>query len=305
MAIRLNMTVANIAATLAAGYTHLRIYRSAEYSSGFSEITTTSTLIELLPGVSAYSFLDGNGTTEHWYRSSYVDTSGVVSETSPSASFAGDYEDTNFVATTYPSEAVFTNYDFYVIDKVRNIIGDPRELTRDYISSSTSYSDVSTDGYSLTFSNPKGWPLKVTLDGQDYISKDEPRVNDYQFLTFSGTTINTTSGTLDVWYYHFRNSDTEVLRTFNGLTTPVGLTAAQVTFDLSVVLAGIELLEKELRQFSITSGSKVDIYEEIGIDPSAGITSRMKDLADLRARKDELIDAILVDDPELFGVLID
>jgi hypothetical protein len=155
-----------------------------------------------------------------------------------------------------------------------------------------------------TLSNPRGWPLRVVLDEVEYTTLEEPRVNDYQFLTFSGTTISGTS-VLDVWYYHFRYSDSEILVTFNGLNPPPELEADQVTFDLAAVCAAIELLEGELRLFGVTSGSEVDIFQEIRINPKGGFDGRVSDLQALRKLKKELIAAILAENPNLFGVLID
>lgn len=309
MAIKLTIAVLDITSTLGLGYTHIKVYRSAEETTGFSEITTPTQRIALQAGVSVYTFIDGSGTTEHWYKTVFFDEDGVLADSTSSDAFMGDYFDTNFAPTTYPEEAVFTANDRYVVDRIRNLIGDPKQLTRDYVSVETGYSTVSVDGKTHSLSNPRGWPLKVELDGVEYIDEDEPRVNDYQFITFSGAAINTTSGTLDVWYYHFRNSDTEILRTLNGLTPPPQLTADQVTFELAAVCAAIELLEGELRLFGVTSGSEVDIFQEIRINPKGGFDGRFKDLDALRKRKQALIDAILGEldniHANLDGVLID
>lgn len=309
MAIKLTIAVLDITSTLGLGYTHIKVYRSAEETTGFSEITTPTQRIALQAGVSVYTFIDGSGTTEHWYKTVFFDEDGVLADSTSSDAFMGDYFDTNFAPTTYPEEAVFTANDRYVVDRIRNLIGDPKQLTRDYVSVETGYSTVSVDGKTHSLSNPRGWPLKVELDGVEYTDEDEPRVNDYQFITFSGAAINTTSGTLDVWYYHFRNSDTEILRTLNGLTPPPQLTADQVTFELAAVCAAIELLEGELRLFGVTSGSEVDIFQEIRINPKGGFDGRFKDLDALRKRKQALIDAILGEldniHANLDGVLID
>lgn len=310
MSVKLSITVVDVNSAIGVGYTHIKVYRSAEQDVGFTEITTPDSIIELQSGQSTYTFIDGSGTTEHWYRTTFFDNTGTVDESNPSSSFRGDFFDTNFAPITYPEDAVFTPNDYYVIDRIRNLIGDPKELTRDYISVESGYSSISVDQKTHSLSNPRGWPLKVTLDGVEYTSKDEPRVNDYQFITFSGTIINTTSGTLDVWYYHFRHSDTEILRTFNGLTPPPQLEAEQVTFELAAVCAAIEILEKELRLFGVNSGTEVDIFQEIRINPKGGFDGRLKDLDALRKRKKDLIDAILAEEdginsPDICGVLID
>ena len=310
MAINLTITVADINATLAFGYTHIKVYRSAESTTDFGEITTPSSIIELVPGTSGYTFLDGSGTAEHWYQTTFYDNGLVITESAASTSFRGEFFDTNFSPITYPEEAVFTLNDRYVVDRLRSLVGDPKQLTRDYVSIQSGYSSISADLSTHSLSNPRGWPLRIILDDTEYITKDEPRVNDYQFVTFSGATVNTTSGTLDVWYYHFRNSDTELLRVYNGLIAPPQLTAAQVTFELAAVCAAIEVLEGELRLFGVTSGSEVDIFQEIRINPKGGFDGRGNDLDALRKRKQALIDAILseedgINGPDIDGVLID
>ena len=310
MAVNLSIAVADIAATLTAGFTHIKVYRSAEQDSGFGEITTSSSLIELVSGVSDYEFIDYNGTTEHWYRTTFFDGS---TESVFSASFQGTFVDTNFGSITYPAEAVFTSNDYFVIDKIRQLTGDRKELTRDYVSPATGYDSISEDGKTHTLSNPRGWPVSVLVDGVEFTSREEPTVNDFQFVTFSGsTTIAEVSGTVfDVWFYHFRTSDSEILRIYNGLTPPVPLTKEQVTFELAITCAAIEILTGELVLAGAISGLEVDIFEEIRINPKAGLDGRTGFLTDLLKRKQKMIDDILADagginDPtKIFGVLID
>lgn len=309
MAISLTIPVLDISATLVFGYTHIKVYRSAEQGSGFSEITTTAALIPLVVGTSTYTFIDGSGTTEHWYLTAFVDDSAVVAESAASVAFRGDFYDTNFSPITYPEEAVFTSNDRYILDRLRMAVGDEKELTRDYISVDTGYSAISIDGTTLALSNPSGWPLRVTLDSTEYITKDEPRVNDYKFLTFSGTTINTSSSVLDVWYYHFRNSDTELLRVFNSMTPPPPLSADEVPFELAICMTAVKVLEGELRLFGITSGSEIEIYEEIRINPKGGVAARQNDLDALRGRCKYLLEQAIADlggiNQDICGVLID
>ncbi len=306
MAVQLTIEVTDISATLLAGYTKIKIYRSALETSGFDEITTSSTTVPLQIGVSDYEFIDAGGTTSHWYRYTYYDPN-TPAESEFSSSFLGDYYDTNFTAANYPEEGVFTNDDRLVLDKVRSMIGDRKELTRDFVSAETGYSSISSDEYTHTLSNPKGWPVKVILDDVSYTTAANPVVNDYQFITFSGSQISTTSGTLDIWYYHFRFSDAEVMRAYNGLTPPYPLEAADVTFELAILCVAIELLSSELSGTSASSGVEVDIHEEIRINPKVGLDSRYANLKRLIAERDAIIAGIEDDtyDDDLFGVLID
>jgi len=289
MAISLNIPVTSIVATISAGYTHIRVYRSAEQFLGYTALTSSTSDLLLSLSESVYTFVDGGGSTEHWYTVTFVDVNGVVPPSEASPAFRGSFFDTNFSPITYPEEAVFTSNDRYIIDRMRSVVGDPKQLTRDFVSPDTGYSNMSIDQATLTFSNTRGWPLRVVLDGVDYTDITEPRVNDYQFLTFSGTQVSTISGTLDVWYYHFRNSDVELLRTFNNLTPPPELLPAEVPFELALLCASIEILEAEVRLFGVTSGSEIEIFQEIRINPKGGLTGRLADLAALRSRKEALL----------------
>jgi hypothetical protein len=307
VAIQLSIVVADITSTLAAGYTHIKIYRSAKQASGFTEITIPDSIVLLEAGKNTYSFTDKTGTTKHFYTSTFFDSGGVVAETALSNAFVGTFVDLRYSPVTYPKEFDFTSDDYYIINRVRLYLGDSKELNRDHVSSATGYDSISEDGFTHTFSNPKGWPLKVELDGIEYTTLDEPRINDFQFVTFSGVAIDTTSGTLDVWYDHFRHADSEILVTYNGLVPPPPLTEDQVTFELAAVCTALELLENELRLFGATSSSEVDIFQEIRINPKGGVDGRLDDIKALRERKNQLIAGILdveIED-DLFGVQID
>jgi hypothetical protein len=306
MSVNLTIVVADITATLAAGYTHIKVYRSSQEETGFVEITIPGNLVELQAGISTYSYIDKNGNPEHWYRVTYYDIN-TPAESVFGSSFKGVFEDTNFNPLTYAEEAIYTNNDHLVIDKVRTLIGDRKELIRDYVSALAGYSTISEDGYTHSFTNPRGWPVSITLDDVVYTELGQPQVNDYQFITFSGITINTTSGTLDVWYYNFRFSDSEILKVYNALTPPSPLTEDQVTFELKILCCAIELISSELRLSGVVSGTEVAIFEEIKINPKGGLDSRLKDLLAMMEQKQEMIDSIFkeVMQDDLFGVLID
>jgi len=307
MAVRVNITVFDITSTLSAGYTHIKVYRSSDETTGFAEITTPSSIILLVAGTSTYYFDDVGGTTNHWYKTTFYNNS-TADESAFSTAFQGDYVDLVFSsANRYPEEGIFTNRDRLIIDRIRDLIGDRKELTRDYVSVLTGYDNVSEDQYSFTLSNPNGWPVQVNLDGTYYTTKSNPAVNGYQFITFSGTQISTTSGTLDVWYYHFRYSDSEILTAYNGQSPPYPLLADEVTFELSLLCAAVDLMESEVGGASAASGVEVDIFEEIRINPKVGLDSRTSTLQLLLKRKQDLVDKLSADaiSSDIYGVLID
>lgn len=307
MAVQLDIVVSDIAATLSAGYTHIKIYRSSQETTGFTELTTSSNRIALVSGQSNYTFVDETGTTKMWYKRSFFDGS---SESTLSSAFQGTYTDTKFLNPTYPADETFTSEEYYLIDRIRLLIGDPKELNRDYISEQgTGFDSISEDGKTHTLLNPRGYPLSIEHNDVGLTTASGAEVRDYQFITISGT-VDVSAGstdTLDVWYYHFRYSDTEILTAYNSQLPPPQLTADQVSTELKLVCTALDLLESEVRQFGTVSATEVDIYQEIRINPKGGLDARQKDLVALRKRKDKLIQDILFEeaDSNIFGVLID
>lgn len=304
MAIKLNISVADINATLTAGYTYIKIYRSADISSGFAEITTPANIISLVSGVSSYTFTDPVGTTLHWYRFTY---SSNLTESSFSSSFQGLFVDLDYEVQSYPDEVILSSEQRHALDRIRIAIGDPKELTRDYVSATTGYDSISVDGYTHTFTNPKGWPLKIILDGIEISNQTVARVNDYQFLTLSGVQVNTVSGTLDVWYNHFRYGDAEILRAYNSYVPPPRISPADVTVEICIICTAADLVAQELRGYASTSATEIEIFQEIRVNPKGALDARFKDLDFLRkecaALLDDLEDELYSAD--IVGVLID
>jgi hypothetical protein len=305
MAVSLTIDVPTANTLLTAGYTHIKIYRSTSETIGFSEITSSSSRVALQLNVTSYQYTDKGGTVAHWYL--YTFYGSAVTESVISAAFQGEYIDTSFSPITYPVEMDVSVDDRFVLERIRLLIGDKKEVTRDYVSSSTGYDNVSIDGYTYSLSNPKGWPLKVVLDGLSYTTLTDPIVIDFQYLTFSGSAI-TTSGTLDLWYHHFRFSDSEILQAYHTVSVPPCLDPDDVTVELAAVLASLDLLTAELRLYGINSATEIEIYQEIRINPKGGLDSRAADLQKLAQLRDKLIEDILacaVTDNGVSGVLID
>lgn len=308
MAVRLNLTVSNVNSLIGLGYTHIKIFRSPNEITGFIEITTSSTRIPLQTGITSYSFLDKSGTITFWYTTTFFDTNGVATETTMISPFQGEFYDTSFSPITYPAEFSIINEDRAALERVRQLIGDKKEVIRDYVSSLTGYESISADGYTHNLINPRGWPLRVVLDSIEYTTLANPVVNDYQFVTFSGVQISTASGVLDIWYHHFRYSDSELLQAYHSVASPECLDEGDITMELRAILAAIDLLAGELRLFNINSATEIEIFQEIRVNPKGGSDSRMADLGNLMKTRDALIDDILncgTASDDILGVLID
>jgi len=304
MTVRLDIFVDDVYGLLSSGYDEIKVYRSTRELTDYSEVTAFGTRLPLLEGVGRYSYTDVFGNADSWYRWSYYDVD-APSESSLSEAARGTVSGSSYRGASYPAESYLSSVEQSAVLRVRQLIGDPKTINRDYISSATSYDNVSQDGYSVELDNPKGWPLSVSIDGVPFTTINDPVVRGYQFVTFSGTQISTVSGTVDIWYESFRFSDAEILEAYTSVDPPIGLSAAQSTAEMYEIQTAIRLLESELRGFMATSSSKVSIYEEISIDPSSGLVARQKDLEALRKRMKDLVTATTSNNLTIFGVRID
>jgi len=218
MPVVVTVRVASPSGAIASGYDSIKVYRSAYDDGSFLEITTDITRPVLSAAQIYYNFEDTSGTSSSWYKTSYYSSSSLI-ESSLSVATKGIEVELEHVDITYPEEISLTSTDYYNVGRIRHYIGDNKKIVRDYVSSSctSGYQNVSADGYTYQLEN-RGWPLRVEKDGTAYASSSNPYITDYKFLTFSGTTISTVSGVVDVWYENFRHSDREILKVFN--TTP-------------------------------------------------------------------------------------
>lgn len=292
MASRLDIYVPNIYDLINDDYQTIKVYRSTSETVGFFETTESGTRPILDVDVTRYRYEDSTGLADHWYKYSFLTSSGT--EDYLSDALRATVSGTSYTGPTYPAESNFTSAELDTIYRVRQIIGDSKEVNRDYLSPDTSYDNVSIDGYAIELGNPKGWPVTVIIDGTTLTSVGNPKVQGYQYLVFE-TPISTVSGVADIWYEHFRYSDREILDIYTKSDPPCGLTAAQTTIEMYELQASITLLEGELRGFMSTSGQLVDIYEEIKIDPRGGMGSRKDDLDALRQRLKCLVNSTIRD----------
>lgn len=304
MTVRVDIYVDDITGLLNQGYNEVKVYRSARRDSDYSEATVSGSRIALLSDIQRYTYTDVFGNADSWYKWSYLDT-GLWAESSLSSPTRATISGSYFRGATYPAESYFTAGQQDTVHRIRQLVGDFKTTNRDYISSTTSYDNVSQDGYTVELDSPKGWPLSIEVDGTSYQGINEPIVRGYQFVTFSGTLINTVSGTVDIWYEGFRFSDREILESYENADTPSGLDATQTTTEMYEIQAAITILESEIRGFMATSSSAVAIYEEIKINPEAGMTSRLKDLDNLRKKLSDLTKAVVGNNLTLLGIRVD
>lgn len=294
MPIVVTVQVSNSSAVIDAGYDVIKVYRSNYQDGTFLEVSTEATRPVLDEDVTYFNFEDATGTSSSWYKTSYYSSTTEAESTLSTASKGIEVEQEH-TDITYPAEISLTSSDSYDVDRVRYYIGDSKVVKRDYVSPTctNSYQNVSDDGYTYQFEN-RGWPLKVIKDSQEYTSLSEPYVTDYNYITFSGSTISTTSGVVDVWYETFRYSDREILKVFNTTPAPPYVSTASLTDEMTRISAAITILRSEIAQLMGESSGSIELVGEIKHNPEGLLRQKRELLKDLEDKLKELVDEVVI-----------
>lgn len=290
-------------------FDQLLIFRADSANGPFSQITVLS-----LDGSASYTFLDTATGPGKYHRAQYYNSSTLVSsqysELVQETGVFSEYTVPTSTAT-YPPEIALSEQDREIVEAIRITLGDLGNIERDFFDSSDSQSrfactaQISSDQCTWELNDYKGWPQRVILNGEEKTNISDPQVIGYKYLTFSGTTCIT--GTLDVFYNHFRFADREILLAYdraNNLLVSCGLTTDQITTEMRIMQAAILLLEGELRD--VQQGAVAIRDGDTSYDNSRSIQSRTQDLDDLKRKIRELIDCARISASyALEGVRID
>lgn len=247
----------------------------------------------------SYVFLDApGGDLTYWYRARYHDPVGVAPLYSCfSDPIRGGTSSRIFHDISYPDEIYLSSSEVAIVNKIRVLAGDRKKIIHDYIS--TCQDRLSDNGNTVEMKN-KGWPVYISLNSVEMTSPSNPYTDGYRYLTFSGTIAET--DTIDMYYYSFRNSDTEIYDTYNRAIIPPGLTTSTVTVDHMTIQAAIDVLEAE--SWAAYNDQGVEIQEgDTQFDPSPGFMAREKAIGRLYKRLDDLVTQYLFSNIE--GVLVD
>jgi len=287
----LTISVTDITSVIAL-FDKVRVYRSV---TGNEADRVLFDSFDLVAGQTTYTWTDLNALSTYVAWFTYFNSSTLAESGFSDPLQYGDASQEfvpgfGYLYTTYPVEYSLEFSEKQIVDDIRLLIGDRKQVKRDYVSIDTNYENVSEDGTTYRFSDPPGWPLQVTLDGNEYTSLIEPVVNGYEFLTFSGTSISTVTGTLDVWWESFRNSDTQVFWAYINAIKPPWLSNAQFTTTIKTYVAAVSLLETELRNLMGQTSGSFRLDGELSYDPSSVLAERRKDLDDLRKQLDEILE---------------
>ncbi len=278
---------------VAAVFDQLLVFKSTSANGPFSQLTAIT-----LTGAGGYSFLDTLTSAGTYYKAQFYNTSSLISsvfsELAQETGIFSEYTVPTSTAT-YPPEIALSEQDREIVESIRVTLGDFGVIERDYYDSSDNNSQfscasqISADQCTWELLEWKGWPEKVALNGVEKTTISDPQVLGYRFLSFSGVACIT--GTLDVFYNHFRFADREILLAYdraNNLLVSCGLSGGQITTEMLIMQAAILLLEGELRSAQEKAVSIRD--GDTSYDNTRNISSRTEDLADLKQKIRDIIE---------------
>lgn len=271
--------------------------------------------IKLLSGYTQYYYTDFTGESNDWYISSYYNT-GTGSSSGWADPILGDAGDL-FYNPLFPPEISYGSADQLIIDRIRLYIGDSIGLSREY--GEEALSSIHSDG-SVYELDEKGWPVSINMGGVQFTETSDVTVNGYRFLKFntyideicvtcSGITNlcgeeitkEITNG-VDIWMYTFRNSDRQIMESFDSCPPPVGLTTTTSTSEAYMLQTAINLVSQELFEDSVEDGATIRDEGSL-YDPESGQTVRLELLKRLQKRLDDLVRSLIL--TGISGVLID
>lgn len=291
-------------------FDQLLIFRSDSANGPFNSINVIN-----LNSLTSYQSLDTTTSPEKYYKSQYFNSSTLIS-----SSFSEIVQETGIFSeftvpvttATYPPEIALSDQDREIVESIRITLGDIGTIERDFFNSVDSQSvfsctsQISDDKKTWELNEFKGWPRKVIINGIEKSNISDPQVIGYKFLTFSGTQACIT-GTLDIFYNHFRFSDREILLAFDrarNLLVTCRLTTTQITNEMLIMQAAILLLEGELRD--VQQGAISIRDGDTTYDNTRAIQSRTQDLTDLKQKIRDLVEcAQVLSSYSLQGVRID
>jgi len=286
----------------------VRIFRATDVNGPYSllaEVAVSSSVV----------YCDLTSTPALYYKAQYYNTSTLISSVfSEVAQETGIFSEYTVPTTTatYPPEIALSDDDREIVESLRLTLGDSGLIERDIYDSSDVQSNaacatqIDPNGCTWEMNEWKAWPQKVLLNGIEKTDIADPQVIGYRFLSFSGTSPCIT-GSLDVYYNHFRFSDREILLAYDrsaNLLVSCGLTATQITTEMRIMQAAILLLEGEIRE--VSQGAFKIVDGDTTYDNSAMIRSRTEDLSDLKRKIDYLVEcARYASSYNITGVRID
>lgn len=273
-------------------FTHIRLYTSSTEGGTYTHLD----YIPLVTGQSTYEYTHVAGTSDTWYKSSYWS---VATESSLSDPVQGaDAELYHY--PTYPTEVSFSTSEQSLIRKIRRLIGDNKAVERMYLDGDEFISALKEDNKTVDIDD-RGWPVYITVNDVEKTSYQDPVVQGYKYLTFSGT-LDSDSDVVEIWYYSFKFSDREVYQAYSDVMIPPLISSANVSQDMLILQSAIDLLQNMHAEDSVDDGAM--IRDDMSLyDPSSGLLERDKIIKRLQKMLDNLVIQYMFSN--ISGVLID
>jgi hypothetical protein len=296
--INLTIEVTDIGAIIAL-YNQIRIYTSDTEDGTYTYLDVVS----LQSGVSDYNYIHLQGTTDTWYKSSYYNSS--TSDESSLSNAARGTAPSLYHVVSYPQEYDFDADEEIMIRKIRRLIGDFKGLENLYADGTEFCSSILEDNKTIDLGE-KSWPVYISINDIEYITLDDPVVQGYRYLTFSGTlNSGVQNDAINIWYHTFKFSDREVYEAYGDAMIPPLVPSDCVSQDHLMLQAAIDLLMNMYAEDVVDDGAS--IRDDMTLyDPSPGIRARDGLIKQLRKQLDGLIqECIRSSLLGLEGVLID
>jgi hypothetical protein len=296
--INLMIEVADIVVVIAM-YDQIKIYTSDDENGTYTYLD----LKYLLAGVSVYTYLHLTGTTDTWYKSSYYNSITFVESALSNA--ARGSAPSLYHTVSYPQEYDFDADEEIITRKIRRLIGDSKQLENLYSDGTEFCSSILGDNKTIDLGE-KGWPVYISINDIEYTSLDNPIVQGYRYLTFSGTlNSGVVNDVINIWYHTFKFSDREVYEAYGDAMIPPFVPSDCVSQDHLVLQAAIDLLENMTAEDMVDDGAM--IRDDMTLyDPSPGLRERAKLIDRLRKQLDGLVQECIKSSMfGLEGVLID
>lgn len=154
----------------------------------------------------------------------------------------------------YPAEVNFTAAELEIIFRIRQVIGDEKEVFIDDVNTNHC-AQVTAGGSIYELQEPKGYPKKIILNGDEISTSGSvtATVINNKFIEFSSAVL-VSGADLTVIYEHFKHSDLEILDTYDTsaatyLVTQCNLCATELGIDLLILATAYILLLKDLNVY--------------------------------------------------------
>ena len=158
----------------------------------------------------------------------------------------------------YSVERTLTQEEQEIVFRLRCLTGDTKEVYVDELSLDSSH--ISASGTMYKLQEVPGYPTEVWVDGLEITSTSDLIVLGYKYLKFTSPILSVGTSLL-VIYEHFRNSDKEIIDTYDTaamtyLTKQCGLSMEELGIDLLVLATAYVLLMRDINTY-ITSAVRL------------------------------------------------